>query len=83
MRTSVGKVVVEVSVDADLLASAGRVGTDLSQAAEDGIRQAVVAGSVDREARRRAWKAKNADAIRSYNEFIGKNGLPLAKYRTF
>jgi len=31
----------------------------------------------------RKWQEENAEAINSWNEWIEKNGLPLAKYRPF
>ena len=32
---------------------------------------------------RRVWQEESAEAIRSSNEWVEKNGLPLEKYRTF
>ena len=83
MRSSVEKVVVEVSIDAELKATADRTGTDLSQAAEAGIRRVVETEAAQREERRQAWQTENAEAFRSYNEYVRKNGLPLAKHRMF
>ena len=31
----------------------------------------------------RKWQEENAEAIKSMNEWVEKNGLPLAKYRAF
>ena len=31
----------------------------------------------------RKWLEENAEALRSMNEWVEKNGLPLAKYRKF
>lgn len=31
----------------------------------------------------RKWQEENAEAIKSMNEWVEKNGLPLAKYRQF
>ena len=31
----------------------------------------------------RKWQIENAEAIQSMNEWVEKNGLPLAKYRLF
>lgn len=31
----------------------------------------------------RKWLEENAEAIKSMNEWVEINGLPLAKYRTF
>ncbi|MBW8726344.1 MAG: type II toxin-antitoxin system CcdA family antitoxin [Inquilinus limosus] len=29
------------------------------------------------------WKEENAEAIRSYNEWVAEEGLPFAKFRQF
>jgi len=29
------------------------------------------------------WREENAEAIKGWNEWVEKNGLPLAKYRLF
>ncbi|HEY9344777.1 MAG TPA: type II toxin-antitoxin system CcdA family antitoxin [Inquilinus sp.] len=43
-------------------------------------------GSAD-EAKRRdeaaRWKEENAEAIKAYNEWVEREGLPFAKYRRF
>ena len=37
----------------------------------------------EREALNRLWQEENAEVIRSSNEWVEKNGLPLEKYRPF
>lgn len=66
-----------LSLDSALLAQARELDINLSRAAEDGIAKAVKAE------RERRWLEENADAIRAENDYIEKNGLPLAKYRQF
>lgn len=66
-----------LSLDSTLLAQARELDINLSRAAEDGIAKAVKAE------RERRWLEENAEAIRVYNEYIEKNGLPLEEYRTF
>jgi len=66
-----------LSLEADLVAAARRLGLNLSRAAEDGIRSAVRA-----EAARR-WQEENAEGIRQMNAYVEAHGLPLAKYRVF
>jgi hypothetical protein len=41
--------------------------------------------ATDADKRREAalWKERNAEAIKSYNEWVEREGLPLAKYRRF
>ncbi|MBB4349954.1 MULTISPECIES: type II toxin-antitoxin system CcdA family antitoxin [Rhizobiaceae] len=66
-----------LSLDSTLLAQARELDINLSRAAEDGIAKAVKAE------RERRWLEENAEAIRVYNEYVEKNGLPLEEYRTF
>ncbi|GGG10209.1 MULTISPECIES: type II toxin-antitoxin system CcdA family antitoxin [Rhizobium] len=76
MPTSARKA-ANLSLDSTLLAQARELDINLSRAAEDGIAKAVKAE------RERRWLEENAEAIRVYNEYIEKNGLPLEEYRTF
>jgi len=66
-----------LSVEADILEEARALDINLSRAAQDGIRRAIVAEKA------RRWKEENAEAIRSSNEYVDKHGLPLEKYRMF
>lgn len=68
---------VNVSLAADVVAEAKALGINLSQACETGL-----AAEVKRE-RERRWKEENREAIESWNRWLEKNGLPLAKYRMF
>ena len=66
-----------VSLEATLVEEAKALGVNLSQSAEAGVREAV------RAAKAEEWKRENAEAIKASNEWVEKNGLPLAKYRMF
>ena len=66
-----------VSLPVDLLTAARELGVNVSRASPDGVAAAVKAE------RERRWLEENREAIRSQNEWIEKNGLPLAKYRLF
>lgn len=66
-----------LSLDSELLTQARELDINLSRAAEDGIAKAIKAE------RERRWLEENAEAIRAENDYIEKNGLPLAKYRQF
>ncbi|MEZ5791134.1 MAG: type II toxin-antitoxin system CcdA family antitoxin [Nitratireductor sp.] len=66
-----------LSLDAELMAEARELKINISSAAEEGVKQAVS------RARAEAWKRENAEAIRSSNKWVEKNGLPLDKYRMF
>ncbi|MFP3543187.1 type II toxin-antitoxin system CcdA family antitoxin [Rhizobium sp. SIMBA_035] len=66
-----------LSLDANLVASARELDINISRAAEDGLARAI---NAERE---RRWLDENAEAIRLENEYVEKNGLPFAKYRQF
>ena len=66
-----------MTLDAALLDEARALGVNLSRAAEEGI------AARTKAARAEAWKRENAEAITNYNDYIEKNGLPLAEYRMF
>jgi antitoxin CcdA len=66
-----------LSLNSELLAQARALDINLSRAAEEGIAKAV------KTERERRWLEENADAIKAYNDYIEKNGLPLEEYRTF
>ena len=66
-----------LSLDAKLLTEAKALKVNLSRAAEDGVRHAVVAAKAAR------WKAENAAALQSSNAYVEEHGLPLEAYRQF
>lgn len=66
-----------VSISRELLDEAKKLRVNVSQAAERGLSQAVA------ERRAEAWLEENREALESSNEYVEKNGLPLAKYRQF
>ena len=66
-----------VSLSADLVDEAKRLGVNLSQACEAGLAERVRATASQR------WKQDNQAAIESSNAYVEKNGLPLARYRQF
>lgn len=66
-----------LSIDSDLIDQAKALSINLSRAAEDGIANAV------RKERERQWLEENREALESSNEWVEKNGLPLAEYRQF
>jgi antitoxin CcdA len=66
-----------LSLNSELLNQARALDINLSRAAEEGIAKAV------KTERERRWLEENADAIKAYNDYIEKNGLPLEEYRTF
>lgn len=66
-----------VSLSEDLVREAKAQGISVSAACEKGLAAAVKAE------RERRWLEENAEAIRSYNDWIAKNGIPLSRYRMF
>ncbi|MBZ9675607.1 type II toxin-antitoxin system CcdA family antitoxin [Mesorhizobium sp. ES1-1] len=68
---------VNTSIDAALINDAKALGINISRAAEAGIAKAI---AVERT---RRWQEENKQAIESSNEYVRRNGLPLAKYRLF
>ena len=74
---SANKKATNVSLAEALLAEARELRINISQAAEAGVAKAVA------EKRAELWVAENAKAFDCWNAYIEKNGLPLAKYRSF
>ncbi len=77
MRMSIARKPSNLSLDAALVADARDLDINVSRAAEDGIRLAVASEKA------RRWKLDNAKAIEDTNEWVSKNGLPLARHRMF
>jgi antitoxin CcdA len=71
------KKATNVSLNAELVDEARRLEINVSEACQSGLAAEV------KKAREAAWKEENRAAIESWNEYIRKNGLPLAKYRRF
>lgn len=66
-----------LSLDQSLLAEARELDVNLSRAAEAGLRQEIARAKSER------WKAENASAIESSNQWAETHGLPLSRYRQF
>ncbi len=66
-----------VSLPEPLVEEAKALGVNLSRACESGLAAAV------RAERERRWLEENRAALESWNEYVEKHGLPLAKYRQF
>lgn len=66
-----------VTLPVELLAQARELGLNISQACEQGLKAEI--------ARNRAaqWVAENHDALVSSNDYVERNGLPLAEFRHF
>lgn len=68
---------VNLSLNEQLLKEARSFKINISKAAENGIIESL------NRARTELWKKENAEALESSNNYLTKNGLPLAKQRQF
>lgn len=66
-----------LSLDDRLLAEAKALKINLSRAAEEGIRSAVL------RSRSELWQVENREALESSNDFVGRKGVPLRDLRQF
>jgi len=64
-----------VSLPAELVAEAKRLGLNVSEACQTGLAAEV------KKAREAAWKEENREAIESYNAYVREHGMPMAQYR--
>lgn len=76
-RGSGGTRATNLSLSAALVDEAKALGVNISLAAASGLEAAVAKRRAER------WLAENSDALKSYNDYVEKNGLPLEKYRLF
>jgi antitoxin CcdA len=72
-----GRVKVNLTLDADVAEAARSLGLNMSRLAEAAI---IEAAKIERN---RLWREANQPAIDAYAEEIAKEGLPLASYRSF
>lgn len=76
-RFTAAKRPTNISLPADLVSEAKRLGLNMSEICEEGLQREV------RKALAEEWKRENREAIESWNKWVEQNGLPLAKYRHF
>jgi len=74
---SVQRKSTNLTLDARLVAEAKNLDINISRVAEKSIADAVA------EEKARLWKIENREVIEAWNEYVERNGLPLAKYRQF
>lgn len=72
-----GRVKVNLTLDAEVAETARSLGLNMSRLAEAAI---VEAAKVERN---RRWREENGAAISAYADEVAKEGLPLARYRSF
>jgi antitoxin CcdA len=66
-----------VTLPPDVLERAKELGINLSRASERGVREEI------QETEARRWADDNAELVAAYTAMVERDGLPLAKYRTF
>jgi antitoxin CcdA len=66
-----------VTLPPEVLERAKELGINLSRASERGVREEI------QEAEARRWADDNAELVAAYTAMVERDGLPLAKYRTF
>jgi antitoxin CcdA len=66
-----------VTLPVDVYERAKELGINFSRACEQALREAIVS----EEGRR--WAQENAEFIKNTNDWVERNGLPLAEYRMF
>ncbi len=71
------KKATNVTLPCDLVDNAKSLGINVSRACEKGLNQAV------KNALEQQWLQDNKEAIEASNQYVNKNGVPLAKHRQF
>ena len=66
-----------ISLGEMLVVEAQELGINISRACEAGLRDEV------RRERLRRWQNENAGAFAAWDDYVERNGVPLAKYRKF
>lgn len=72
-----GRVKVNLTLDAEVAETARALGLNMSRLAEAAIADAA------KIERNRLWREANRGAIDDYAEEVAQSGLPLARYRSF
>lgn len=76
-RQAMAKVKVNLTLDADVAATARQLGLNMSRLAETAIADAAKAE------RNRRWREEYKAALDSYAEEVDREGLALARFRSF
>lgn len=66
-----------VSLDAEMVEAARKLGLNVSRACEEGLAREI------KKERGRRWLEENAASIEASNAWVVEHGLPLEKYRLF
>lgn len=71
------RIKVNLTLDAEVAQTARDLGLNMSRLAESAI---LDAAKIERN---RLWRAENQTAIDTYTEEVARDGLPLARFRSF
>ena len=71
------RVKVNLTLDSDVAETARALGLNMSRLAEAAI---IAAAKVERN---RLWRTENQAAIATYADEVARDGLPLARFRSF
>ena len=77
VTTNPSRKATNVTLPVDVYERAKELGINFSRACEQALRDAIKA----EEGRR--WAQENAEFLKNTNDWVEKNGLPLAEYRMF
>ena len=72
-----GRVKVNLTLDAEVLQTARALGLNMSRLAEAAIAEAAKAE------RNRRWREENQASLAAYADEVAQDGLPLAGFRSF
>jgi antitoxin CcdA len=72
-----GRIKVNLTLDADVAEMARALGLNMSRLAEAAIVEAAKAE------RNRLWRTQNQTAIAAYADEVARDGLPLTPFRSF
>ncbi len=72
-----GRIKVNLTLDAEVAEAARALGLNMSRLAEAAIAEAA------RAERNRRWRDENRAAIAAYADEVAREGLPLARFRSF
>jgi antitoxin CcdA len=76
-KVAAPKRATNVSLRAELIDEAKRLGINVSEACEQGLAQEVA------RSRREAWLEENLPALEAWNAWVREHGIPYAEYRQF
>ena len=75
--TQAGRRATNVTLPVDLITEARALGLNISEACERGLKAEIA------RSRATQWLEQNQDALTSSNDYVERNGLPLAGFRQF